>query len=157
MSDPKEYDPEAVKLAYELAMQSYGLAERRFEAMNGRIQGLIVLAIALVLAIPIVVEMFNVTPSRCLGIPMTISLGIIGIGIWARFGGIISFVDPKSLDEKLPGLSEQALRVSMIAKADSDRRKTDEAIEKKFHLAIIMSILLAAMVLSTYLSLLLSL
>lgn len=126
--------------------------------MNRRLQELLTLALALTLAIPIVVEMFDINPNPTwwLAVPLAAFLVVTGIGIWARFSGAISSVKPGFLHEKLFGLSERRFMMDMIYYADSDLQETNKVIAWKGCIARAMLILLAAMVLSVTVILLLS-
>ena len=68
MKDDLETEYTSVDLAYKLAVESYGIAIKRFDAIDDKIKSLITVALTVILAIPVFKIEKMVVSDRDLGI-----------------------------------------------------------------------------------------
>ena len=88
-----------VDLVYELAIESYGLAQARFMHLDNGIQALMALALQATLLFAIAVRAFNLTLAIWpLALAVIVFLMLIATGIQARFfSGGFTVIDPYRL------------------------------------------------------------
>ena len=141
----------SVDVAYEFVMPSYQLLARRFEAAGRRLTSLLWIASGLTLAAPILAKAF--TPD----ISFTSQLFIVGLllfavlvvlGLMGRIMGILTLSDPMVHYNTSLHESEWEFKKNAIYFAGLHFESEANATRRKGNLAILITLLLVAQILS---------
>ena len=135
---------DTMELIYELSMKSYDLAERRFEAMNGRIQGLMSLAIALLVTVPVLAEALDFDLHFLWhGLAGVVLLVAMVLGFRILLTRKLDAVSPRDLYKNFRHFPREQYMGEMILHAGESLEINGETIRYKRQGAASMSILLA--------------
>jgi hypothetical protein len=142
--DQNEIDYPSVSLAYDLAVQSYDTAHKRWEAADNRVQTLLTFTVTVELALPTLLHS-NVPQTRfnslwfiCAVVLYTFSTGI---GTYARMKQGLILIDPGNLYNELLGYSEWMFKLNFIDWAGKDYKINNQQINKKITYTVTMLIL----------------
>jgi hypothetical protein len=144
MSEPDEPKPlseqyPSVELAYPIALASYEIAAKRWEAVDGRLQTVMAIGTALVLAAPAAFKALNITASKS-WLLASLALYLAGcmVGIYARLLGRLVILSPTVLYEKWLHLGPWEFKKDLIYFAGEHQRENIATLEKKQRLAVVM-------------------
>ena len=130
---PNKYP--SVDLAYQLAVQSYDLMVKRFDAMDARIQSTIGLVVSLTVAIPIAISTFALQyPPWLMRATVVVFLLAIILGICARFAGKISLVSPAELHRTWIQSPEEDFKREFIRHAGTHMDANARLLNKRYRL-----------------------
>jgi hypothetical protein len=137
-------DYPSVDLAYNLAVQSYDTAHKRWEAADNRVQTLLTFTVTVELALPTLLHS-NVPQTRfnslwfvCAVIAYVFS---VGIGTYMRLKRGLILIDPKKLYNKWLGFSEWEFKKDFIYWAGEDYEINNKNINRKITYTVGMLIL----------------
>lgn len=110
----------SVPLVYDIALNSYEVAERRRNMAEGRIQKVLTFTATLTFAAPVLVRSLNQTPN--FGSPLFLSalsmfVLIMALGMYALTSGTIITLDPKTLHDHWLDLAPSEFQKQMIENA----------------------------------------
>lgn len=126
----------SIGLAYEIALNSYEIAEKRNSAIDSRLQMLIVLLAALSFPILPIASQKNVSFKSAWFITAVVVFSIaLGIALWARMAGALRFINPQLLFKEWLHLSEWEFKKDVVYYAGDDFEKNCALIDKKADLS----------------------
>jgi hypothetical protein len=129
-----------VDLAYPLAVQSYDLAWKRFDAWDGRLQTLLSMYVTVTLAVPLAAHALNLKfTSLWFWLAAFAFLGTFVFGICGRLFGKIIDTDPSSLYKGFLHYSEWEFKKEFLCWAAENHPKNKKTIARKHHIAVIMT------------------
>ena len=146
-------DYPGVELAYPLAIASYEVAQKRYDALDNRLQTLIATAVTISLAVPVLGQ------SRGLSFHSKWFIGAaacfivaIGLGIYARFSGELEVINPMKIYTNWLHLSEWEFKKDAIYRAGEAFIKNKQEIDAKsrYGLLSFISFLLEAILLAAW-------
>ena len=130
---PKKYP--SVDLAYPLAVQSYDLTVKRFDALDARIQSTLGLGVSLTFAIPVALSAFDLQfRPLWMGAAFVVFLLAIILGICARLVGAIKLVSPTTLYNDWIQCPEEEFKQQFIGYAGKHMEANASLLEKRYRL-----------------------
>lgn len=136
----------SIDLAFKASEQSYDIAQRRFDAIEGRVQSLLLFATTITLAIPAIIKSSNpgISLNSCwLACAIAVYFIAISLGTYTRLRGSLSLVTPKKLYEKFLGFSEAEFKRRYIYYAGVNFEENTYEINLKGHLLNCVALLFA--------------
>lgn len=133
-----ENDFPSIKLAYEIAVDSFDMMIKRLDSLDGRIQTLTTFAVTACLAIP--------TLGKSQDLPFTsmwFILGIItlllaiGISVYTRITGEVDVLSPSNLWEDSLHLPQIKFKSYTIFYASESFKANNKLLNKKWRLSVI--------------------
>jgi len=137
-------DYPSVDLAYDLAVQSYDSAHKRWEAADTRLQTLLTFTVTVELALPPLLHT-NVPQTRFRSAWFIFAVVVYvlstGIGVFLRFWKGLILLNPKHIYNKYLGYSEWEFKKNIIFWAGEDYEANHKMINLKVKSTIVMLIL----------------
>lgn len=131
-TDPLAKEYPGVELAYPLALASYDVAQKRYDALDNRLQTLIAAAVTISLAVPVLGQ------SRGLSFHSKWFIGAAGcfiaamvLGVHARLSGKLEVINPMKMYRNWLHLSEWEFKKDAIYRAGEAFNENKRAIDAK--------------------------
>jgi uncharacterized integral membrane protein len=123
---------QAVNLAYPIALQSYETSQKRWDAIDTKIQTLIVLATTLTAAVPVVTANRGLSFKSPLAL-LALASFVVGtvLAIYARQSGMLIILQPSVFYDKWLDLSEKQFKAELVFFAGEHCEKNLRAISRK--------------------------
>jgi hypothetical protein len=131
-----------VDMAYPLALASYEVTQKRFDAVDNRLQTLIAAGVTISLAVPIVASQrgLDYRTGWFFGAAISFVLAV-AVGFFARLWGDLTVINPSHFPETWLHLSSWEFKKDMIYRAGEAFNKNKQTIVTKSRLGIISVIL----------------
>lgn len=131
--EPNKYP--SVGLAYPLAIQSYDWVAKRFEVLDGRIQGVLGLGISLTFATPIALSALDLQYQRGWMVAATVVfLSAICLGTYARLVGHVVIMTPTILYDSWIQYSEEDFKRYSIYYAGKHMKMNASLLARRYRL-----------------------
>lgn len=129
-------------LAYQIALTSYDAMTKRLDAIDGRIQTLLAFAATTSALVPSIGagRGLSFASPWFIAAMILIFLAIL-IGSYARLGGKVNLLDPKSLYDGWLHFSEPEFKLYLIEHAAKDFEANDALLTLRWRLAVCITIL----------------
>ena len=133
----------SVKLAYQLAIDSYEELRRSRDSIHKFLNSLLSIALSLLLAVPLVGKAFDLTPKSCdkaclyavIGV-FVFALAVCLCGLVGRLKYKVPMIDPRKLFKNKLHLSEWEFKKDMIYEAGQAFDSSSSSLENKWRWAI---------------------
>ena len=132
----------STNLAYEIAVSSYDGMAKRLDAIDGRIQTILAFAATTSALVPSIGAGRGLSfSSPWFVVAMALIFLAILSGAYARLGGKVSVLDPKSLYDGWLHFSEPEFKIYLIEHAAKDFEANNALLTRRWRLAVLITVL----------------